>query len=273
MFCCLKYVSSMCTVSDVLKQRFMRLFPKGRFFFHDWMSQLILCLIVEGKILFMSHWVLVQFLLSQVNIITIISVILLSRLVSFKQYGSCVSICLKCLISMFEVSRRTHYWERSLLRICVLYLELYWFRAVFYVSHSVFFFPWFFVATFFCLIIEDKILFVSLRFTRFLLSQVCIITIICVIFVFFCCLTGCRLKLCFVCLTLPLVARFSMHTLCIRISEFWTNEFFFLFSWQHIEIIHVLYYFYGPKQKFTVALHSLCLITNLCEFFFDSSMC
>ena len=154
-------------------------------FFHDWMSQLILCLIVEGKILFMSHWVLVQFLLSQVNIITIISVILLSRLVSFKQYGSCVSICLKCLISMFEVSRRTHYWERSLLRICVLYLELYWFRAVFYVSHSVFFFPWFFVATFFCLIIEDKILFVSLRFTRFLLSQVCIITIICVIFVFF----------------------------------------------------------------------------------------
>ena len=149
MFCCLKYVSSMCTVSDVLKQRFMRLFPKGRFFFHDWMSQLILCLIVEGKILFMSHWVLVQFLLSQVNIITIISVILLSRLVSFKQYGSCVSICLKCLISMFEVSRRTHYWERSLLRICVLYLELYWFRAVFYVSHAVFFFPWFYVATFF----------------------------------------------------------------------------------------------------------------------------
>ena len=45
-----------------------------------------------------------------------------------------------------------------------------------------------------------------------------------------CCLKGCTsLRLCFICLTLPTVNYFSMHTLCIYLSEFTFNEFFSLF--------------------------------------------
>ena len=96
----------------------------------------------------------------------------------------------------------------SMCKVCATSLELCFFEAVFHVSDSLLsisFFPRDFMSQLILIfIVEENMLFMSQR----------------VFLLFFC----------FICLTLPRVNQFCMHTLFIYLTEFLSNELFSLLS-------------------------------------------